>query len=70
MNTEYYIDNMVQEFLEELNSEGKIPCYNSLFKANTKSPELDTEKAKSFHSFMIKEIFLFRELDLALNPVL
>ena len=53
-----YKDNIVEEFSEELNSKGKGPWNESLLKINTKSPTLNTEKAKLFHSFIMKEIFL------------
>ena len=57
---EYQIDNIAQEFPEELSSKGKALWNDSLFKASTKSPILDAEKAKLFHSFIIKDIFLVK----------
>ena len=56
----YCINNMVQEFPEELNIKEKTSYNDSLFKVSIKSPMLDAEKAKSFHSFMIKKIFLVK----------
>ena len=64
----YYADNMVEEFLEKLNSKGKALYNDSLFKISTKSPALETEKAELLHSFIIKCIFLVNRARLNLKP--
>ena len=56
----YYIENMVEEFPEVLNSKGKVPWNGSLFKVNEKSLILDREKAELLHSFTMKWMFLIK----------
>ena len=68
LNIAYYMDNMVKEFSEKLNSKGKVPQNDSLFNVNIKSPILDIEKAKLLYSFMIKIIFLVKRAKYNLKP--
>ena len=56
----YYIENIVEEFPEILNSKGKALWNDSLFKVNEKSSILDSEKAELLHSFVIKRMFLVK----------
>ena len=68
VDTEYCINNIVNEFSEELKLKRKILQNNSLFKVNEKSPTLDKERANTFYSFEIKRIFLVKRARSNLEP--
>ena len=68
IDMEYYINNMVQKFLEELSGKGKALQNSTLLKVSTKSLTLDIEKAESFHSFIIKRMFLAKRARPDLKP--
>jgi len=60
VDIEYYINNIAQEFPEKLKNKEKALQDDSLLKANMKNLTLNAEKAKSFHSSIIKSVFLVK----------
>lgn len=53
-----YVKSMVDEFPEKLDGKGKFPWTENLFKVDPDSKKLKPEKAKVFHTFVMKGMFL------------
>ena len=54
----YYVEKMIQDFPETLKRGVKCPWTEHLFKVNENAPVLTTDKAKTFHTFVMKGMFL------------
>ena len=54
-----YVKNMVEDFPEELDGRNaQYPWSEGLFKVDSKSPDLSTDKAEDFHTFVAKTLFV------------
>jgi hypothetical protein len=53
-----YVKSMVEEFPKELDGKAKFPWTEKLFKVDEKSKKLSTEQAKTFHTFVMKGMFV------------
>ena len=53
-----YVKSMIEEFPEELSGKTKGPWNENLFKVDTTSKKLEAERAKIFHTFVMKGMFL------------
>jgi hypothetical protein len=53
-----YVKSMVQDFPEKLEGSGKFPWTEKLFKVDPESKKLNPERAKIFHTFVMKGMFL------------
>ncbi len=53
-----YVKAMVQDFAEKLEGKGKFPWEDKLFKVDQDSKKLNPERAKVFHTFVMKDTFL------------
>jgi hypothetical protein len=53
-----YVSKMIEEFPEKLSGNNKCPWNKNLFCVNETSPKLSQEKAKIFHTFVMKGMFL------------
>ncbi|KAL7574341.1 hypothetical protein ACA910_008445 [Epithemia clementina (nom. ined.)] len=53
-----YVKNMVDDFPEELEGRASTPWTEHLFKVNEKSKVLDKTRAKQFHMFIAKGLFV------------
>jgi hypothetical protein len=59
---------MIEDFLEDLNGKTKCPWSENLFKVNETSPKLPEDKAKTFHTFVMKGMFLCKRARQDLLP--
>ena len=53
-----YVQDMVNEYPDELHGKSKTPANEKLFKVNENSKKLDTKKAETFHTMVAKGLFL------------
>ncbi len=53
-----YVKSMIADFPVNLSGEERFPWNENLFKVDDSSKILDAEKAKLFHTFVIKGMFL------------
>ena len=53
-----YVKGMVNDFPEQLTGKGKVPWTENLFKVDPESKKLKPDKAKIFHTFVMKGMFL------------
>ena len=53
-----YVKSMVEDFPEKLDGKGKFPWTENLFKVDPDSKQLKPDKAKIFHTFVMKGMFL------------
>ena len=53
-----YVKSMIDDFPVKLEGVGKFPWTDKLFTVDTKSKKLEYEKAKIFHTFVMKGMFL------------
>jgi hypothetical protein len=53
-----YVSKMIQEFPEKLDGKTKSPWNENLYKVDETSSKLDEHKAKIFHTFVMKGMFL------------
>jgi len=53
-----YVKSMINDFPDKLEGVGKFPWTDKLFTVDTKSKKLEHEKAKIFHTFVMKGMFL------------
>jgi hypothetical protein len=53
-----YVKAMVKDFPEKLEGSGKFPWTEKLFKVDSASKQLSPERAKIFHTFVMKGMFL------------
>jgi hypothetical protein len=53
-----YVKSMIDDFPVKLEGVGKFPWTDKLFTVDTKSKKLEHEKAKIFHTFVMKGMFL------------
>ena len=56
-----YVNKMLQEFPEQLDGKTKRPCNKNLYKVDESSSKLDEQKAKIFHTFVMKSMFLCKQ---------
>ena len=54
----YYVQKMIDEFPEKLKKGVKCPWTERLFKVDENSPKLDEKHKQTFHTFVIKGMFL------------
>ena len=54
----YYVQKMIDEFPETLKKGVKCPWTERLFKVDENSPKLDEKHKQTFHTFVIKGMFL------------
>ena len=54
----YYIDNMIEEFLYEVNEQKAAPWNDKLFKVNKSVKKIDERKRAIVHAFVMKMMFL------------
>ena len=52
------VKSMIDDFPDKLEGVGKFPWTDKLFTVDTKSKKLEYEKAKIFHTFVMKGMFL------------
>ena len=55
-----YVKSMIEEFPDKLSGKTKTPWNENPFKVDPTSKRLDTERAKMFHTFVMKGMFLFK----------
>ena len=53
-----YVKSMIDEFPDELSGNSNGPWTANLFKVDDASPKLEPERAKTFHTFVMKAMFL------------
>ncbi len=53
-----YVKSMVEDFPEKIEGKGKFPWTENLFKVDPDSKKLKPERAKVFHTFVMKGMFL------------
>jgi hypothetical protein len=53
-----YVSKMIEEFPEKLSGNTKCPWSENLFRVDETSPKLSQKKAKIFHTFVMKSMFL------------
>jgi hypothetical protein len=53
-----YVESMIEDFPEEIKGTTKMPWNQNLFKVDPTSKPLDLERAKLFHTFTMKGMFL------------
>jgi hypothetical protein len=56
-----YIKKMVDDFLIKFKGKSKCPWSENLFKVDETSNKLPQERIKTFHTFVIKEMFLCKQ---------
>ena len=64
----YYVEKMIQDFPETLKKGVKCPWTERLFKVDENAPALDTVKAKTFHTFVMKGMFLSKRSRQDIQP--
>jgi Reverse transcriptase (RNA-dependent DNA polymerase) len=63
-----YVNRMIEDFPEELSGKSKCPWSDNLFKVEEESPKLTDDKAKIFHTFVMKGMFLCKRARQDLLP--
>ena len=58
LDTTNYVKGMIDDFPAKLEGEGAIPWTGKLFTVDKKSKRLEDERAKIFHTFVMKGMFL------------
>ena len=58
MDMTSYVKSMIEDFPEELTGVGKFPWTDKLFVIDPMSKKLDDNRAKVFHTFVMKGMFL------------
>jgi hypothetical protein len=53
-----YVKGMIEDFPAKLEGEGSVPWTGNMFSVDAKSKLLDVERAKIFHTFVMKGMFL------------
>ena len=53
-----YVKSMIEEFPEDLSGKSKCPWNENLFKVDDTAKKLSRERAKHFHTFVMKGMFL------------
>ena len=53
-----YVNSMIEEFPAKLSGKTKTPWNENLFKVDPNAKQLDEERAKVFHTFVMKGVFL------------
>jgi hypothetical protein len=53
-----YVKSMIEDFPEKLSGNTKAPWSEKLFQVNTMAKKLGSERAKVFHTFVMKGMFL------------
>ena len=57
IDMQYYIKNMIEEFPNEIKTQ-KVPWNDKLFKVNESVKKLDETRKATFHTFVMKAMFL------------
>jgi hypothetical protein len=63
-----YVDRMLMDFPDELSGKSKCPWSENLFTVEEESPKLPEDKAKVFHTFVMKGMFLCKRARQDLLP--
>jgi len=63
-----YVKSMIEDFPDELNGKSKTPWNENLFKVDTTSKQLDPERARVFHTFVMKGMFLCKRARQDVQP--
>ena len=63
-----YVDRMIVEFPETISGTTKCPWTENLFRVDETSPKLPEEKARIFHTFVMKGMFLCKRARQDLLP--
>jgi hypothetical protein len=58
VNMTPYVKSMIEEFPDKLSGKTMTPWNENLFKVDLTSKPLDPERAKQFHTFVMKGMFL------------
>ncbi len=53
-----YVKRMVTDFLDPLKGKVRCPCNENLSEVDNTSKKLNKEKASTFHTFVMKALFL------------
>ena len=54
----YYIYNMIEEFPERIKPQKIVPSNDKLFKVSESVKKLNDERKATFHTFVMKSMFL------------
>ena len=52
-----YVKGMIEDFPAKLEGEGGVPWTGKMFTVDAKSKRLDDERARIFHTFVMKGMF-------------
>jgi len=63
VNMKYYIDAMIKEFPHEIKANTTTPWTERLLKVDKNSKKLDEERKRTFHTFVMKCMFLCKPVD-------
>lgn len=68
MDMTKYVKSMVEDFPTKLEGVGTFPWTNKLFTVDPKSKKLDDERARIFHTFVMKGMFLCKRARQDIQP--
>ena len=63
-----YHEAMSEEFPEDITPNGKALWNDALFKVDDDSPLINEQKSETFHTFVMKGMFLVKRARLDLEP--
>ena len=70
LDMRYYIKQMIEDFPYEIKTIKTNPWTEKLFKVDNESKHLDDERRTSFHTFVMKAMFLCKRARPDVNPVI
>jgi len=68
LDMKYYIEDMIKEFPYELKGRTRAPWNDKLFKVNEKTKKLHDDKKSTFHTFLMKAMFLCKRARPDIGP--
>ena len=70
VDMKYYIEDMLNQFPEEIKSTKSVPWSDKLFNVTTTSPALNNKMRETFHTFVMKAMFLCKRGRPDINPAI